>query len=201
MPTTVRQRLVANDESPAPAVRGLEVLVERGGGDGLRFCFELWGDPSELRVPRPSTPRFADGLWRRTCFEAFVARESEVASAQAADRGHGSFRYLELNFSPSSEWAAYAFASYREPAEALRAALEPRIVVERAADRLRLTAEIRIDHLSPDLVAAPLRLGLSAVIEDTAGNLSYWALRHPPGKPDFHHRDGFALRLEPPLGE
>jgi hypothetical protein len=42
---------------------------------------------------------------------------------------------------------------------------------------------------------APWRLGLSAVIEDTRGSLSYWALAHPPGKPDFHHADGFALEL------
>ncbi len=43
-----------------------------------------------------------------------------------------------------------------------------------------------------------LRLGLSAVVEANDGTLSYWALRHPPGRPDFHHPDGCVLRLEPP---
>jgi hypothetical protein len=38
-------------------------------------------------------------------------------------------------------------------------------------------------------------MGLSAVIEERDGMLSYWALRHAPGKPDFHRRDGFALEL------
>ena len=38
---------------------------------------------------------------------------------------------------------------------------------------------------------------LSAVIEASDG-LSYWALRHPADKPDFHDADGFALLLEPP---
>jgi hypothetical protein len=33
------------------------------------------------------------------------------------------------------------------------------------------------------------------VIEETNGRLSYWALAHPPGKPDFHHSDCFALEL------
>ena len=42
-----------------------------------------------------------------------------------------------------------------------------------------------------------LRLGLSAVVEEYDGMLSYWALRHPPGKPDFHHAAAFALVLEP----
>jgi hypothetical protein len=35
------------------------------------------------------------------------------------------------------------------------------------------------------------------VVEDQSGKLSYWAVRHPPGKPDFHHPDCFALDLEP----
>jgi hypothetical protein len=43
-----------------------------------------------------------------------------------------------------------------------------------------------------------LRLGLSAVIEDIDGRLSYWALKHPPGKPDFHHPDSFALDVTLP---
>jgi len=42
------------------------------------------------------------------------------------------------------------------------------------------------------------RIGLSAVIEETDGTKSYWALRHPPGKPDFHHPDCFALTLGAP---
>jgi hypothetical protein len=45
----------------------------------------------------------------------------------------------------------------------------------------------------------PWRLGLSAVIEEASGRLSYWALTHPPGKPDFHHSDCFALELPAPL--
>jgi hypothetical protein len=37
---------------------------------------------------------------------------------------------------------------------------------------------------------------LAAVVETTRG-ISYWALHHPADKPDFHHPDSFALRLEP----
>ncbi len=42
------------------------------------------------------------------------------------------------------------------------------------------------------------RLALSAVIEELDGTKSYWALRHPPGKPDFHHPDCFQLTLGAP---
>jgi hypothetical protein len=37
---------------------------------------------------------------------------------------------------------------------------------------------------------------VAAVIEDENGRLSYWGLRHPSGKPDFHHPDGFILEVK-----
>ena len=67
--------------------------------------------------------------------------------------------------------------------------------VHRTMDRLELGAEIG-QGLVP--LGRPLRLGLSAIVEDAAGTLSYWALRHPPGKPDFHHTDAFALQMRNP---
>jgi hypothetical protein len=39
------------------------------------------------------------------------------------------------------------------------------------------------------------RVGLAAVVEETSGHRSYWALAHPPGKPDFHHADCFTLEV------
>ncbi len=50
-------------------------------------------------------------------------------------------------------------------------------------------------------IGHPSRLGLSAVIEETDGTKSYWALAHPAeGPPDFHHPDCFALTLPAPGG-
>ncbi len=39
--------------------------------------------------------------------------------------------------------------------------------------------------------ARRLRIALSAVIEDESGRIFYWALKHAPDKPDFHHAAGF----------
>jgi hypothetical protein len=36
---------------------------------------------------------------------------------------------------------------------------------------------------------------LTAVLLDRAGQPSHWSLRHPPGRPDFHHASNFALTL------
>jgi hypothetical protein len=52
-------------------------------------------------------------------------------------------------------------------------------------------------HGFPELLNGPWHLGLSAIVEDTNGGKSYWALAHPPGKPDFHHADCFTLELSP----
>ena len=41
-----------------------------------------------------------------------------------------------------------------------------------------------------------LRLGLAAVVEDKARVLSYWSLKHPAEKPDFHHADSFVVELD-----
>jgi hypothetical protein len=71
----------------------------------------------------------------------------------------------------------------------------PGLKARRTADRLELTAQLYLEGLA-ELARAPLlHLGLSAVVEDDGGRLSYWALRHAPGNPDFHDPDAFALEL------
>ena len=102
--------------------------------------------------------------------------------------------YREFNFSPSGEWAVYDFRGYRDSGKT-GDVLPPGVVVRQTQDRLELDAKICQDILPQ---GRRLLLGLSAVVEEVAGVLSCWALRHPPGKPDFHHTDAFALQLELP---
>ena len=111
--------------------------------------------------------------------------------------------YLELNFSPSGEWAAYRFDSYRQGmTPALEAA--PRLALRRLPEALELQAEVQLgDRLlaagrDPETPRRRLRIALSTVVEDREGRLSYWAVRHAAGRPDFHHPEGFALVLELP---
>jgi hypothetical protein len=67
--------------------------------------------------------------------------------------------------------------------------------VRQSDDGLELQSAIRLGHLAGLRDARHLRIALAAVIEDANGRLSYWGLRHPPGKPDFHHPNGFALEV------
>jgi len=137
------------------------------------------GDCSRLQVPSRTLAARVDGLWKHTCFEAFVACQDSAG-------------YREYNFSPSQQWAAYAFRAYREPIE-LNEVEAPLIEARQERQHFVLTACIRLDD---SLTRQPFQLGLSAVLEDTDGALSYWALQHPAAKPDFHHRDSFVLLID-----
>ena len=170
------------------AVHGIELCVGWTQGGELSLTYVLKGDIASLRIPLPRPPRRADHLWEHTCFEAFVGVKGKV-------------EYYEFNFAPSGEWAAYFFRSYRDGAPIDNGELAPKITVGLTEDSLEIDAIVRMDCLRTIQPRERLRLALSAVIEENDGMLSYWALKHPPGKPDFHHPDAFALEIEPPNAE
>ena len=171
--------LHCHPQTPSGALRGVDVMVGESASGSLALMFSLVGDLFRLRIPDSRPPRRARDLWRHTCFEIFVM----------AGDGSG---YREFNFSPSGEWTVYDFRGYRDGGE-LAVDLQPGIRVRKSENRLQLNAEIRRDLLPSERL---LRVGLSAVVEDADGMVSYWALRHPPGKPDFHHTDAFAFEME-----
>lgn len=146
--------------------------------DALRLQYRFIGDRSRLLLQARSPAERADFLWRHTCCEAFLGR------AAAPD-------YLEFNFAPSSQWAAYRFSGHRRDM-ATAEVPTPQISVSAASEPFALQAAVF--SADPFAISAYDRLGLACVLEETSGRLSYWALAHPPGKPDFH--DPSALRLD-----
>jgi len=169
------------------AVQEIEASVSWNYGGPIEFAYALKGDLIHLRIPATGSPRKADRLWEHTCFEAFFAVKDQPA-------------YYEVNLAPSGEWAVYAFRGYREKAPLTDGGeSDADIAVQCAVDKLYLEATVRVDGLSAIQPGARVSVALSAVIEDNRGILSYWALKHPAGKPDFHHRDGFALEIEAPI--
>lgn len=178
--------LTPHPATPSQAVRGIDGHVSRTPG-GLWVNYVLKGDLDQMRVPKPRAPRFVDDLWRHSCFEMFIA-------------GKGQPGYHEFNFSPSGEWAVYAFARLRErvPLDVAVTveALNPHVTVCRGLEKLELDAVLPLERLSPRYAGARLALALSGVVEDRDGVLSYWALKHPRAKPDFHHPEAFVLELD-----
>ena len=170
--------LQPHPDIPTPFVEQLRVCVEPHADGCMRFRFEVLGDLSKLEVPAVSAAKRTDGLWRATCFEVFL-------------RGADATGYEEWNFAPSGEWAAYRFDAYREGMRPLELAREP--IIHWHADARRGELDVFITRAAPPV---SLHLALSAVLRDRSGKIYYWALQHPPGKPDFHHAAGFAGRLD-----
>lgn len=174
--------LTAHPSTPNDAVRSLWVQLRVEEPDILVFQYSLVADMSRVRVPSSGMGERADVLWKHTCFEAFVA------PADASG-------YHEFNFSPSLDWAIYRFSAYREGMSPAEIGRTPEISVRRGDNGLELQSAVRLGHLAGLPDARQLRIALAAVIEDENGRLSYWGLRHPPGKPDFHHPNSFALEV------
>ncbi|MFI4976884.1 MAG: DOMON-like domain-containing protein [Caulobacterales bacterium] len=181
----MRQALKLHPDCRCPAVTRIEAGVARLRAGGLTLVWVVTGDIGDLALPPMTSPTRADGLWRHTCFEGFV----RAAPGEA---------YFELNFAPSTQWAAYGFSGYRAGMRALGEIAPPRIEVRRTASLFDLRVSLDLDRLAGLPDDAAWRAGLSAVIEETNGRKSYWALAHPPGGADFHHAEGFALGLPPP---
>jgi hypothetical protein len=175
-------RLARHPDTPSPAIERIEVELEPDAR-GTRLCYRLIGDAERVVAAPPAPgepPRRRDELWRSTCCELFLR--------EAAGAG-----YREYNFAPCGDWAAYRFSGYRAGCASLETRA-PRIVLECSPGAIVLTVTLSDLSLNDPLegLDKAQRIGLACVVE-TATELSYWALAHPPGKPDFHHASAFAL--------
>lgn len=155
------------------------VETKRTGAGGLDLVFSV-ESAGLLELPPAAPPGRRDGLWQATCFELFVRTKGKA--------------YREYNFAPSSEWAAYSFEDYREGMRDLPLNSGPQISARSQADRFDLFVMLPPEALPEE---ASL-LGISVVIVEAGDVRSYWALAHPPDKPDFHHAACFAAPLPAP---
>jgi hypothetical protein len=178
-----QRALACHPETPSSWVRTIQARLSQVHDGGIAITYSLDGQISRLSLPAKSAPSRVDGLWQHTCFEAFVSVQ-------------GAPEYREFNFAPSGQWAAYAFQRYRDGGPLPRAS-DPQITVRTSANRFELDALIRRESLPALPLNARLLLGLSAVIEEDDGVMSYWALKHPPDRPDFHDASAFVLEIDP----
>jgi hypothetical protein len=180
-----RMHLIAHPATPMPRVTSLGVALSRAGDGGLQVRFDCECEAGALRLPDARPAAAADALWRHTCCELFVG----VAGAAA---------YREFNWSPSGQWAAYAFSEYRRRDSSTPDLNLPAPRIEFLPNPAGWTLAARLDAAalpgSPGDASA-IELGVAVVLEAADGGLRYWALRHAPARPDFHVRDTFVLRL------
>ena len=178
----MRQALKLHPDSVCLATTHIAVDVARPRVGSLVLYYFVTGKISDLRIPPVIPGGHADELWRHTCFEAFI-------------RGSQDEGYHEFNFAPSTQWGAYRFSSYRSGMRVATEISAPRIEVQSGSESYTLQASLDLDRALSLPHDAVWHLGLSAVLEETSGRKSYWALAHPPGKPDFHHSVCFAHEI------
>jgi hypothetical protein len=143
---------------------------------GCEAEFVLDGHMPGIVLPAAAAPERRDNLWQTTCFEIFW----QPLGAKA---------YREFNLSPSGQWAAYDFDSFRE---GMRDAPVEAIAIACSQDEAGLVLRASIAADLPD----PAQVALNAVVELTDGTKQCWALAFPPGKPEFHSEANRALIVE-----
>ena len=174
--------LSAHPTTRCDAIQRLDVRLSFQSPGFITLSYTLRADMSRVRVGTEVAPGPADGLWKHTCFEAFL-RPGESPG------------YYEFNFSPTRQWAVYRFDAYRAGMTPMDLASPPDISTRNEADQLELQATFPLPFSADAGAARRTRLAVAAVVEEDNGRLCYWAGRHPQGKPDFHHSDGFAFEL------
>ena len=178
-----RLSLEPHPDARCEAVQRIEAEAARprSGSLVLRWC--VTGRINDLLLPHVVAPLRAEELWRHTCFESFIC-----ASCVGM--------YYEFNLAPSKLWSAHAFDGYRSGMRVADEIELQHVNVTSDDAHFEIQASLALENVPLRLTRdSEWQLGLSAVIEERNGRLSYWALAHPPGKPDFHHSDCFALEL------
>ena len=168
-------RLVAHPAHPPRKVRDVRVRWSVLPSGSLMLRWRVDGAEDVVMPPYAGSGR-ADELWRTTCFELFLS-----------DSGG---RYREFNFSPSGQWAAYEFSSYRHLTGNYRLGDPPFLEVQKGETIATATVRLPVDTLDGAHAA-----GFSVVIEEEGGHLSYWSVVHRREKPDFHDPACFVIRF------
>lgn len=172
--------LTAHPDHPPKRVEGIEARVLGFDENWVRLRWRVEGSQA-LIVPAFAGRGRAGELWRTTCFELFLRPDGREA-------------YTEFNLSPSERWAAYDFDSYR-------AGMRERALPVEPSCTMRQGSSMAIFDAAVPLAGVPrgsLNMNLAAVIDEEGGHKSYWAMAHPPAKPDFHDPACFTGRLEAP---
>lgn len=172
--------LIAHPAHPPAGVTRVEARVIGQDTDWLRLRWRIEGTGALVVPPFAGRGR-ADGLWRTTCFEAFLQPTGGTA-------------YVELNLSPSERWAAYQFAAYRDGMAERPFPREPECTLRQGSSFAIFDAAIPRAGV-PDKECAA---NFCAVVEEQGGVLSYWALAHAGDMPDFHDPACFTATLAAP---
>lgn len=173
--------LQKHPKSKESSVNAISVNLIAHTDKSMSVAYSAQGDIDRLFIPPRTAGECKDNLWRTTCFEMFVGHTNSTT-------------YWELNFSPSANWAAYKFTDYRQNRQNEESFAINRLQMKQTKERFDLEVGFLFGALQ-DFDLTTVCFGFSAVMMDHHGNISYWALRHGDGPPDFHDNTCFSYML------
>ena len=147
----------------------------------LSIAYHLQGALETVVIPSVNpAPSRKFALWESTCFELFIGVP-------------GNANYWEFNLSPTGDWNVFALDDYRQGLQNELAFTSLPLSIDRSANSLLLKSIVDLSKIFP--ATLELELSVTAVIESSQHELSYWALTHPGSVADFHRRDSFILKI------
>lgn len=178
----MEQKFALQPFSPGAVTPDITITgVIRRNNNKIEIFYVISGDLQDIVVqPKADIQMRKDNLWKETCLEAFLTPT-------------GSDHYWEVNLSPAGHWNVYRFSAYRAEMKEEPAVISLPISVKMNNAALTLSTDIdMVNFISSN---ESLHVGISAVIMNKSGRLSYWALAHPGTEPDFHSKESFVLRI------
>ncbi|MDJ0799322.1 MAG: DOMON-like domain-containing protein [Calothrix sp. MO_167.B12] len=146
---------------------------------GINYVFQ--GDLEKIDIPTPADiPTRQHELWQATCFEFFLGIKHSP-------------HYWEFNLSPTEDWNIYRFDDYRQGMQEETAITSLPFTLHRQPETLQLSLQLDLHKfIAPEM---NLDIGITAVVKDVNGVITYWALKHSGEEADFHLRNSFTIDL------
>jgi hypothetical protein len=202
---------------PPNAIGSVVCSVSWQGPGNWSFDYIVGEPPEALCLPAAVTPARVDGLWQRTCFELFLRRPDESGYCEFNFSPSGewaAYRFDDYRAGMSQLPVKPPRIASTDPAQFMAGMTAHLLALGIDAVTAKTMAEMDVGDaggtptaqyalnasLDDPAFGGPGKwlAAITAVIEEADGTKSYWALNHPPGKPDFHHPDCFALELPAP---
>lgn len=158
---------------PDPFIREITGTVGWEGVPLVTYRFQ--GDLEQIDFP--SHQGRQDKLWEGTSFELFLKKKT-------------SSEYYEHNYAPISAWNCFHFQNYREGKSNFDIQ-DPKVILEKSRTVGVLSGGFYLPWKES------IEVGISAVIKNKSGGLSYWNLSPMGETPNFHDPKSFTLEVLP----
>ncbi len=150
--------------------------------ESVYISYKVTGDLSSLDLGSGrSLHNRVIKLWEKSCFELFIKDASDS--------------YVEFNFSPEFEWNAFYFAKKGDALKEYEKVNQVKTDILLSQDVFHIIVEIEKNKFPENFFTGELSAGITSVVKEKNGNISYWALSHEDTKPNFHDFRSFRYKF------